>query len=104
MSDHASYRWLLVGALCVVSALAWAASGYNITQSDESKVAIGMNTTDVQRLLGPPERIIQYPRQPGPTWVYNVFGSPFGITKFDVDFGADGKVVSASERIIGNPY
>ena len=104
MADHASCRWLIVGAFYVVAAIAQAASGFNITQSDESKVAVGMDTTDVQRSLGPPERVRQYPRQPGPTWTYNVVGAPFGITKFDVDFGADGKVISASERIIGDIY
>ena len=101
MADHASCRWLIVGAFCVVSTLAQAASGFNITQSDETRVAIGMDSSEVQRSLGPPETVFRYPRQPGPTWTYNVVGAPFGITKFDVDFGADGKVVSASERIIG---
>ena len=101
MACPGSYRWLIIGAFCVVSALAQAASGFNITQSDESKVAIGMDTADVQRSLGPPERVFRYPRQPGPTWTYNVIGAPFGITKFDIDFGADGKVISANERIIG---
>ena len=104
MADHTPYRWLIVCAFSIVSALAQAASGYNITQSEESKVTIGMDTTEVQRSLGPPERIFTYPRQPGPTWTYNVVGAPFGITKFDVDFGADGKVVSATERIIGNVW
>ena len=96
------YRSLIVGAFGIVSALAQAASGFNITQSDESKVAIGMDTTDVQRVLGPPEWVFRYPRQPGPTWTYNVVGAPFGVTKFDIDFGPDGRVVSASERIIGS--
>jgi len=98
---HTVIRWLIAGTFCVVSALAQAAGGFNITQSDESKIVIGMDTTEVQRSLGPPERIFRYPRQPGPTWTYNVVGAPFGITKFDVDFGADGRVASASERIIG---
>jgi hypothetical protein len=101
MADEVPYRWLIVGAFSIVSALAQAASGFNITQSDESKVAIGMDTTEVQRSLGPPARIFQYPTQPGPTWTYNVVGSPFGITEFDIDFGADGRVASAGERIIG---
>jgi hypothetical protein len=92
---------LIVGAFCVVSTLARAASGFNITQSDETRVAIGMDSSEVQRSLGPPETVFRYPRQPGPTWTYNVVGAPFGITKFDIDFGPDGKVVSASERIIG---
>jgi Rieske Fe-S protein len=104
MADHTSCRWLIIATFGIVSALAQAASGFNITQSDESKVAIGMDATEVQRSLGPPARIVRYPRQPGPTWTYNVIGAPFGITKFDIEFGADGKVVSASERIIGNPY
>ena len=104
MADRTSYRWLIVCTFTIVSALVQAASGFNITQSDESKVSIGMDTADIQRSLGPPERVFRYPRQPGPTWTYNVVGAPFGITKFDIDFGADGKVVSASERIIGNVW
>jgi len=101
MAGRNSYRWLIVGAFSIVCALAHAASGFNITQRDEGKVAIGMDTTEVQRSLGPPEVAFRFPRQPGPTWTYNVVGAPFGITKFDVDFGADGRVVSANERIIG---
>jgi len=103
MAKRAADRWLFV-AISIVSVLAQAASGFNITQGDESKVAIGMDTADVERSLGPPARVIRYPRQPGPTWTYNVVGAPFGITKFDIDFGADGRVTSATERIIGNPY
>src|SRR5436190_23135242 len=104
MTDHASRRWLIAGTFYVVTAVAQAASGFTITQSDESKVAIGMDTTEVQRYLGPPASVFRYPRQPGPTWTYNVVGAPFGITRFAIDFGADGKVVSATEVIIGDPW
>jgi len=104
MAYHTSYRWLIVGAFSIVSALAQAAAGFNIVQSDESKVAVGMDATEVNGAIGTPERVITYPRQPGPTWTYNVVGAPFGITKFDVNFGADGKVVSTNERIVGAFY
>ena len=104
MTERAAYRWLFVGTLSIASVLAQPATGVNITQSEESKIAVGMDTTEVERLLGRPERIFRYPRQPGPTWTYNVLGAPFGITKFDVNFGADGKVASASERIIGTVW
>ena len=104
MAKRAAYRWLIAGTFSVVSALAWAANGVTITQADERKVSVGMDKADVERSLGRPARIIQYPRQPGPTWMYDVVGAPFGITRFDIDFGADGKVTSASEQIIGNPW
>jgi len=104
MAGRLAYRRLFVGALSVASVLAQAATGVNITQSEESRIAVGMDATEVERSLGRPERIFRYPGQPGPTWTYNVVGAPFGITKFDIDFGADGKVASASERIIGTVW
>ena len=102
MTDHRAYRWLMLAAFTAVSALAQAASGFTVTKSDESKVAVGMSTADVRRFLGPPARVIQYPNQPGPTWIYQVPGAPFGLTEFAIDFGPDNRVVSASEIVIGN--
>jgi hypothetical protein len=102
MTDNRAYRWLMLGAFTAVSTLAQAASGFSVTQADEKRVATGMSTADVQRSLGPPARVIQYPNQPGPTWIYQVPGAPFGLTEFAIDFGPDNRVVSASEIVIGN--
>jgi len=60
-----------------------------------------MTTTEVERALGPPARTLTYRYAPGPTWKYHVIDAPFGITDFDISFGADGKVLYASEQVIG---
>jgi hypothetical protein len=97
-------RWLLTAGLALCAAAAQAAGGFSITQSDEASVAVGMSEAEVQQNLGPPARTRQYRGGPGPTWTYEVRGAPFGRTDFDIDFGADGKVVSTSERLYGSSH
>ncbi len=94
--------WLLAAGLAFGAAAAQAASGVTITASDETKVALGMTTTEVQQALGRPADKITYRNESGPTWASEVDGSPFGVTEFDIDFGPDGKVVQASERVLGD--
>ena len=94
-------RWLLTAGLAFGAAAAHAASGVSITQSQETRVAVGMSATAVQQNLGRPADILRYRNEPGPTWTYEVVGAPFGMTEFDVDFGSDGKVVSVGERVLG---
>ena len=94
--------WLLAAGLAFGAAAAQAAGGVTITASDEAKVAVGMSATEVQQNLGRPADKVTYRNETGPTWAYNVDGAPFGVTEFDVDFGSDGKVVSASERVLGD--
>jgi len=60
-------------------------------------VVPGMQSLDVQLALGRPEHKAKFHNEPGPTWTYRVAGSE--DTVFDVDFDADGKVLSISERI-----
>jgi hypothetical protein len=93
--------WLFAVGLAFFSAAVEGQSGVTITQSLETSVTVGMTTTEVDRVLGRPARVITYRDAPGPTWTYRVAGAPFGITDFDISFGADGKVVYASERILG---
>jgi hypothetical protein len=90
-------RLALAGGLFAAGAAAHAASGYTITQSQEALVAPGMSAAQVRRALGHPARDIHYRNEPGPTFTYRVAG--IQDTLFDVDFGADGKVASASERV-----
>ena len=94
--------WLLAAGLAFGAAAAQAASGVTITANDEAKVAVGMTTSEVQQSLGRPADIISFRNESGPTWTYEVDGAPFGVTEFDIDFGPDGKVVSASERVLGD--
>jgi hypothetical protein len=95
-------RWLLAAGLAFGVAAAQAAGGVTITQSQETKVVVGMSATEVQQTLGRPADIIKYRNESGPTWTYEVEGAPFGVTEFDVDFGSDGKVVSVGERVLGD--
>ena len=95
-------RWLFVAGLAFGAAAAQAASGVSVTESQETAVKVGMSTTEVEQILGRPAHIVSYRNAPGPTWTYHVFGAnPFGMTDFDVSFGADSKVVWASERVLG---
>jgi len=57
-----------------------------------------MSTAEVQAALGHPEQNIHYRNEPGPTFTYQVSGTQ-GTTVFDVDFDANGRVASASERV-----
>lgn len=94
--------WLLAAGLAFGAAAAQAASGVTITASDEAKVALGMSQTEVQQALGRPADKITYRNESGPTWAYEVDGALWGVTEFDIDFGPDGKVVQASERVLGD--
>jgi hypothetical protein len=95
-------RWLFAAGLAFGAVAAHAASGVTITGSQETAIKVGLSATEVEQILGRPAHIVSYRSAPGPTWTYHVFGpSPFGMTEFDVSFGADGKVVWASERVLG---
>ncbi len=95
-------RLLFAFGLAFGAAAAEAASGISVTESQEAAVKVGMSTTEVEQILGRPAHIVSYRNAPGPTWTYHVFGAnPFGMTDFDVSFGADGKVLWASERVLG---
>ena len=100
--NQRAIRWLLAAGLAFGAAAAQAAGGVTITQSQEATVGVGMSASQVEQILGRPADIITYGRAPGPTWTYEVEGSPFGVTEFDVDFGSDGKVMSVGERVMGD--
>ena len=85
-----------------IAAAAQAASGVSITESQEPAIAVGMTQSQVEQALGRPADVISYPFAAGPTWSYNVEDATFGVTSFDVDFGGDGKVTNAAERVLGN--
>jgi hypothetical protein len=95
-------HWLLAAGLAFGAAAAQAAGGVSIIQSQETKVAVGMSASEVQQSLGRPADIVRYRTDSGPTWIYEVVGAPFGETEFLVDFGSDGMVASAGERVLGD--
>jgi len=90
---------LFAGATLTTTAVA--AKGTSIAESEEPSIAVGMNATDVTQLLGRPASAYRYRNAPGATWTYHVRSGPFGPAEFDIDFGADGRVRSVAERIIG---
>lgn len=97
-----STRWLLIAGLAFGVAAAQAASGVSVTESQKTAVKVGMTAAEVEQILGRPAHVVSYRSAPGPTWTYRVFGAnPFGMTDFDVSFGADSKVVWSSERVLG---
>ena len=80
----------------LASAAAQAASGFTVAHNQESAIKAGMSIAEVQVALGTPEHAVKYGNEPGPTWTYTVVGAL--DTLFDVDFGADGKVIAFGER------
>lgn len=89
--------WILAGTLALVSLEAQSATGFRVDKSQQAQIHSGMNTNEVQRALGRPERVVKYGNQPGPTWSYEVLGARCD-TIFEVDFGADDKVLKSGER------
>ena len=88
---------LLGAALLLGAAAAQAASGYTVTPAQESLVRPGMTAAEVRYVLGHPAQDVHYRNEPGPTFTYRVVGDNESL--FDVDFGADGRVASTSERL-----
>lgn len=93
--------WLLAG-IVLISAEAQAQSGFAIATSRESVIVVGMSTSEVRQLLGTPARAVRYGNTPGPVWTYKVVDPLFGRTEFNVEFGADERVVAKSEVVIGS--
>ena len=90
-------RVLLASSLLAVAAAAQCASGYIVTREQEVLVRRGMSMAEVQATLGPPDRMIHYRNEPGPTFTYRVMGAD--STVFEVNFAVDSTVASASERV-----
>ncbi len=90
-------RWLMAAGLVLGAAAAQAAGGYTVTRSQEAQVMPGMSMAQVRHTLGHPEQTVKYGNEPGPTFTYRVMDNE--QTLFDVDFAADGRVASMSERM-----
>ena len=91
-------RLMMTVGFAFCSVLAQAASGFWVNQSREILVVPGMSMEQVRQALEHPTQFIKYRNQPGPTFTYRVMGT--GDTLFDVDFDANGRVLSTNERIV----
>lgn len=87
---------LLAVALCGAAAVQ-AASGFIVTAKQQASVKVGMNRDEVRGLLGRPAHNVKYRNEPGRTWTYGDTQTVDMV--FDVDFSADGRVLSTSRRI-----
>jgi outer membrane protein assembly factor BamE (lipoprotein component of BamABCDE complex) len=89
---------LAAGLFFGVAAAQAAGAGYSVRPDQEALVAAGMSAAEVRAALGPPAHDTKYMANPGRTWTYTVSGSAIPAAVFDVNFGADGRVTSVSER------
>ena len=79
---------------------AQAASGFTVSADQQQRVSVGMSQAEVLQALGRPAMNQHFMNEPGLTWTYDVPANIQHHTLFDVDFTADGKVASVSERVI----
>ena len=95
---------LVFGLLGAGTAAVMAANGYVVDALQQKMVQPGMTKAEVQNMLGKPPREATYAIAQGSTWVYSVRGRPqidfisVEHIVYEVDFGADGRVVRAAER------
>jgi hypothetical protein len=95
-----STRWLLAAGLAAGVATAYAANPFNISVEQEALITPGMSASEVEQAIGRPEHVAVYVNQDGPSWTYNVAsGSWRDGMAFEVDFGADGRVVSSEQLV-----
>ena len=93
-------RLLLAAGLTLGAVAAHAASGFTVSPDQEQLVSVGMSQAEVLQALGRPAMNQHFMNEPGLTWTYDVPANIQHHTLFDVDFTADGKVASVSERVI----
>lgn len=92
-------RWLLALGLLASAAAAHATAEYRIAQAQETWIHPGMTEVQVRSALGRPYQDIHYASEPGPTWTYQVMDPSAQGSKFDVDFGSNGKVASTNQQM-----
>jgi hypothetical protein len=91
-----SFRPIALAAFGLAALGAQAAIGLQVTKDQEAQIRPGMSLDDVRGALGQPASHVKYGSDPGPTCTYRVAGGTDNL--YDVDFGADGRVLSAHER------
>ena len=99
-TSHTYGRALVASALLLAFAGAHAAAGYSVMPTQEAAVQPGMTMNEVQQALGKPSQQAKFGNEPGPTWTYSVIGAAATPKVFDIDFSPDGRVLSASERLM----
>jgi len=93
-------RLLVIAGIAFSGVTAHAASGYSVNPADEQRVSVGMTQAEVLQTLGRPSTNQRFPNEPGATWTYSVPSDLNHHTLFEVDFSADGKVLSTGERVL----
>lgn len=97
MNRKSGLRMALIAiALCGAAAVQ-AASGFTVTKKQKATIKVGMTRDEVRSALGRPAHNVKYRNEPGRTWTYGVPETNDMV--FDVDFSADGRVLSTSQRI-----
>jgi outer membrane protein assembly factor BamE (lipoprotein component of BamABCDE complex) len=66
-------------------------------KAGQDTVSVGMTSSEVLALLGPPSTSARFGSGRGPTWSYPVNGATPGTRAFYVEFGPDNRVISAQE-------
>ncbi len=95
---------LAAGLLFGIATAQAAPTGYSVNSRQEALVTVGMSAAEVRAVLGPPAQDAKYMAEPGRTWTYSVSGRTAPAAVFEVNFGADGKVTSGSERSTDSGY
>jgi outer membrane protein assembly factor BamE (lipoprotein component of BamABCDE complex) len=93
---HKGLRAAVCAALFMGVAAVQAATGYTVTAAQEKQISVGMTRDMVRMTLGRPAHNVKFRAEPGRTWTYGIVGTADKV--FDIDFAADGKVASMSER------
>lgn len=106
--NHQVRRWSLVVGLALGVVAAHAQDGFRVDPYQQSLVKSGMSKSEVQQAIGRPSRDATYGVASGSTWVYGIKGQVSDglldsrVSVYEVDFGSDGKVISARERALSN--
>ena len=93
---HRTLRSALLASALMAAAVAQAATGFIVSAAQQTQIHAGMTRDEVRAALGRPAHNIKYPNEPGRTWTWGIQGTQEKV--FDVDFSADGKVLSMSQR------
>ena len=97
----AGFRSALFAVALCSAAIVQAASGFTVTAAQQNAIKVGMSRDEVRGLLGRPAHNIKYRAEPGRTWTYGINDgtTPDEASVFDIEFSADGRVVSKGKRV-----
>ena len=103
--NHQVRQWSMVVGLAFGAIAVNAQDGFTVSPYQESLIKPGMSKSEVRQALGRPSRDASYGVAPGSTWIYGVTGAVSDQitntrTIYEIDFGNDGRVISAKKRIL----